>query len=267
MEPRNRFQGMNSASLCSLAGRYDKPVPTRFLAPIDCWKIPAVNSATGFTFLMISQSIIILSDCKQCRVNSRPLCRRRDKIQKKVNTLHNQGIGGIVLIKFRKMTDRSLTLPWWLGRRDKDDRKQNILALFRYTMWKWIDNRCFGRLTIECVSPPVERRLGGEVLGVSLSFTLYFGVATDQTQLIPSPTPPPPKAPLHTHTPAEFISLPTWSPSHGKINYIDTKAKCRHLKKLTCKGTLRQVFIRVYWLQLPSVMLVFLTQLCEQLPL
>jgi hypothetical protein len=33
---------------------------------------------------------------------------------------------------------------------------------------------------------------------------------------------------------------------HGLVNYIDTIAKCRHLKKLTCKGTLRQVFIRVY---------------------
>jgi hypothetical protein len=41
MEPRNRFQGMNSASLCSLAGRYDNPIPPRFLAPIDCLKIPA----------------------------------------------------------------------------------------------------------------------------------------------------------------------------------------------------------------------------------
>jgi hypothetical protein len=41
MEPRNRFQGINSASLCSLAGRYDNPIPTRFLAPIDCLKIPA----------------------------------------------------------------------------------------------------------------------------------------------------------------------------------------------------------------------------------
>jgi hypothetical protein len=28
---------------------------------------------------------------------------------------------------------------------------------------------------------------------------------------------------------------------HGQINYIETNAKCRHLKKLTCKGTLRQV--------------------------
>ncbi len=31
--------------------------------------------------------------------------------------------------------------------------------------------------------------------------------------------------------------------SHGLTNYIDTKAKCRHLKKFTCKGTLLQVFI------------------------
>ncbi len=29
------------ARLCSLAGRYDNPIPTRFLAPIDCYKIPA----------------------------------------------------------------------------------------------------------------------------------------------------------------------------------------------------------------------------------
>ncbi len=42
MEPRNLFRGMNSASLCSLAGRYDNPIPTRFLAPIDCLKIPAL---------------------------------------------------------------------------------------------------------------------------------------------------------------------------------------------------------------------------------
>ncbi len=42
MEPRNRFQGMNSASLCSLAGRYDNPIPTRFLVPIECLKIPAL---------------------------------------------------------------------------------------------------------------------------------------------------------------------------------------------------------------------------------
>jgi hypothetical protein len=43
MEPRNRFQGVNSASLRSLLGRYDNPIPTRFLAPIDCLKIPALE--------------------------------------------------------------------------------------------------------------------------------------------------------------------------------------------------------------------------------
>jgi hypothetical protein len=32
---------MNSASLCSLAGRYDNPLPLRFLAPIASLKIPA----------------------------------------------------------------------------------------------------------------------------------------------------------------------------------------------------------------------------------
>jgi hypothetical protein len=42
---------MNSASLCSLAGRYDNPIFTRFLAPIDCLKIPALqfkNTTSGF---------------------------------------------------------------------------------------------------------------------------------------------------------------------------------------------------------------------------
>ncbi len=33
--------------------------------------------------------------------------------------------------------------------------------------------------------------------------------------------------------------------AHGLINNTDTKAKCCHLNKLTCKGTLQQVFIRV----------------------
>ena len=40
-EPRNQFQGIDSASLCSLAARHDNPLLTRFLAPIDCSKIPA----------------------------------------------------------------------------------------------------------------------------------------------------------------------------------------------------------------------------------
>ncbi len=35
---------MNSASLCSLAGRSDSPIPPRFLARIDSLKIPALSS-------------------------------------------------------------------------------------------------------------------------------------------------------------------------------------------------------------------------------
>jgi hypothetical protein len=51
----------------------------------------------------------------------------------------------------------------------------------------------------------------------------------------------------------------------SNIYYKDIKA--RHLKKLTCKGTLQEVFIRVYRHVIQSVMLVFSTQLFELLPL
>jgi hypothetical protein len=43
-ETRYRFQGIDSASLCSLAGRYDIPIPSRLLTPKDCFKIPALFS-------------------------------------------------------------------------------------------------------------------------------------------------------------------------------------------------------------------------------
>jgi hypothetical protein len=48
---------MNSASLCSLAGRYDNPIPPRFLAPIDCLKIPTPISLGGTWFLHAPQTI------------------------------------------------------------------------------------------------------------------------------------------------------------------------------------------------------------------
>jgi hypothetical protein len=35
-----RSPGIDFASLCSMSGRYENPIPTRFLAPIDCSKIP-----------------------------------------------------------------------------------------------------------------------------------------------------------------------------------------------------------------------------------
>jgi hypothetical protein len=65
MEPRNRFQGMNSAILCSLAGRYDNPIPPRFLAPIACLKIPALDpgqrcgSGLVFFFALLVESTML----------------------------------------------------------------------------------------------------------------------------------------------------------------------------------------------------------------
>jgi hypothetical protein len=41
---------MNSDSLCSLADRYDNPFPIRFLAPIDCLKIPALSANAAFIY-------------------------------------------------------------------------------------------------------------------------------------------------------------------------------------------------------------------------
>jgi hypothetical protein len=59
-EPRNRFQGVDSASLCSLAGRYDNLIPTRFLAPIDYSKIPRLVT-TGYWKCAIVHSHTVLS--------------------------------------------------------------------------------------------------------------------------------------------------------------------------------------------------------------
>ena len=44
-EPKNQFQGAYSDSLCSLAGRYDNPILTQFLACIDCLKILALEAS------------------------------------------------------------------------------------------------------------------------------------------------------------------------------------------------------------------------------
>ncbi len=44
MDPQHCLKFIVSfLNLCPLAGRYDNPIPTRFLAPTDCSKIPAQN--------------------------------------------------------------------------------------------------------------------------------------------------------------------------------------------------------------------------------
>ena len=40
-KPKNQFQGINSASMCSLAGQYNNPITINFLAPLNCLKILA----------------------------------------------------------------------------------------------------------------------------------------------------------------------------------------------------------------------------------
>ncbi len=44
MVPRSRFRQPEPRSP---AGRDDNPIPTRFLVPIDCYKIPALVAFTG----------------------------------------------------------------------------------------------------------------------------------------------------------------------------------------------------------------------------
>ncbi len=53
-------------------------------------------------------------------------------------------------------------------------------------------------------------------------------------------------------TVSHLPKLPAFSHvcNNGIINYIDTSAKCRHLTKFTYKGTLRQLFIRLYRLEI-----------------
>jgi hypothetical protein len=53
-EPRNRFQGIDSASLCSLAGQYDKPIPTRFLALIDVLKFKNRRTKTPTKMVVVT---------------------------------------------------------------------------------------------------------------------------------------------------------------------------------------------------------------------
>jgi hypothetical protein len=61
---------MNSASLCSLAGRYDNPIPLWFPAPIDFLKIPApfiLSLLSRESFPLYSKNISCISDILKCK--------------------------------------------------------------------------------------------------------------------------------------------------------------------------------------------------------
>ncbi len=61
--------------------------------------------------------------------------------------------------------------------------------------------------------------------------------------VFPSYSHPPNKHATHMHFHRGHLSIKKICGGkeymHGLINYIDTKAKCRHLKKFICKGILR----------------------------
>ena len=61
-KPKNRFQGTNSARLCSLASRYDNPIPSRFLAPVDGLKISDQDSGPFFWIPFRSRLLLEIID-------------------------------------------------------------------------------------------------------------------------------------------------------------------------------------------------------------
>ncbi len=61
---------MNSASLCSLAGRYDNPIPPRFLAPIYFFKNSSSDNfveASEYEYLRFEVSVLISTIGKRPR--------------------------------------------------------------------------------------------------------------------------------------------------------------------------------------------------------
>jgi hypothetical protein len=72
---------------------------------------------------------------------------------------------------------------------------------------------------------------------------------------------------LHSSPIGETVNVPS---TRRKIKTHGSQCKMSSSKKFTCKGTLRQVFIRIYVMEianfLHSVMLVFSTQLCDLYP-
>jgi hypothetical protein len=72
-EPRNRFQEIDSASLSSLAGRYDNPIPTRFPGYLKSQYLTASKFRQSFNKQKEFHPIVVLNDCLQIR-GTFPVC-------------------------------------------------------------------------------------------------------------------------------------------------------------------------------------------------
>ncbi len=66
--------GIDYASLCSLAGQYDNPIPirTRFLAPINCFRIPAQHCG-----LVTDETFQFCDYCEKADIVQTKYCKDR----------------------------------------------------------------------------------------------------------------------------------------------------------------------------------------------
>jgi len=113
-EPKKRFQRTNSARLCSLAGRYDNPIPTRFLAPKDCLKI---LRSTVYPMTVNLHTVKAPPTERKEKFTPLWLCQWRKYIEERRGGFHSQCRGNVLL---------------W----PKSDESKKCLVLFYlFTFW------------------------------------------------------------------------------------------------------------------------------------
>ncbi len=102
------------------------------------------------------------------------------------------------------------------------------------TDWKRIYDKTFSQKCRARDFVPLKWQYSRYIQFIEISLMCYFFIWRCCRACIPSVLP------------AFLTTYQSKCEYHGLMNYIDTTEKCRHLRKLTSKVTLRQVFIRVY---------------------
>ncbi len=113
------FQGLDSASLCSLAGRYNNPTATRFLAPIDSSKNSSTeNRARTYSFSVPSPHRLFKNSSSE--LDKKVLrCNRTSGILPKADTQNSN------LTKYR---------IWLISAKSSLFKKQKLLY-YLFFMW------------------------------------------------------------------------------------------------------------------------------------
>jgi hypothetical protein len=81
-----RIPGIDSGSLCNLAGRYDNPISTRFLASIECSKNPTQNSLDAPYGTSIRILILFLKLFLSSQIQTSQIITYTEKSQVKIPT-------------------------------------------------------------------------------------------------------------------------------------------------------------------------------------